>query len=69
VSGAAPPLTPPEEFPTVREIAAGLRRLLDDGSIAAAIVQVRWGATGLPLSATDGAIHRAPVVPPVPVAG
>jgi hypothetical protein len=53
----------------VREIAAGLRRLLDDGSIAAEIVQVRWGATGLPLSATDGAIHRAPVVPPVPVAG
>jgi xanthine dehydrogenase accessory factor len=38
-------------------------------SIAAEIVQVRWGATGLPLSATDGAIHRAPVVPPVAVAG
>jgi xanthine dehydrogenase accessory factor len=38
-------------------------------SIAAEILQVRWGATGLPLSATDGAIHRSPASSPAPVAG
>jgi xanthine dehydrogenase accessory factor len=30
-------------------------------SIAAELIQLRWGGTGQPLTATDGRIHHAPV--------